>query len=110
MAVLWVMTTVVAPTSSLPRAMAERTSFPVSTSSPPVGSSQRRASGRFTMARATATRCCSPVCRMHGARGGAPTGKANGNYRTGEYTAEVLETKRLIRALTRQVKKLAALA
>jgi len=47
---------------------------------------------------------------MHGARGGAPTGKANGNYRTGEYTAEVLETKRLIRALTRQAKKLEALA
>ena len=36
MAVEWVMTTVVAPTSSLSRAMAERTSFPVSTSSAPV--------------------------------------------------------------------------
>jgi len=35
---------------------------------------------------------------------------ANGNYRTGEYTADVLETKRLIRALTRQAKKLEALA
>jgi hypothetical protein len=50
------------------------------------------------------------VCRMHGACGGAPKGEANGNYRTGEYTGEVLETERLIRALTRQAKKLKALA
>jgi hypothetical protein len=47
---------------------------------------------------------------MHGACGGAPKGEANGNYRTGEYTGEVLETERLIRALTRQAKKLKALA
>lgn len=39
-------------------------------------------------------RCKSPavngweVCRMHGARGGAPQGKPNGNYRGGYYTKE----------------------
>ena len=27
-----------------------------------------------------------PVCRFHGARGGAPKGKANGMYRHGLYT------------------------
>jgi len=26
------------------------------------------------------------VCRMHGARGGAPEGKSNGNYRHGQAT------------------------
>src|SRR5215204_3805015 len=31
------------------------------------------------------------VCRMHGARGGAPKAEANGNYKTGEHTAEVHE-------------------
>ena len=30
---------------------------------------------------------------MHGARGGAPEGKANGNYKTGEHTAEVRENR-----------------
>src|SRR5215207_7935663 len=33
------------------------------------------------------------VCRMHGARGGAPKGKANGNYKTGEHTAELRSEK-----------------
>ena len=39
-------------------------------------------------------RCKAPavkgfhVCRMHGARGGAPKGKPNGNYGTGYYTHE----------------------
>ena len=41
------------------------------------------------------------VCRMHGARGGAPKGKANGNYKTGQYTAELLNAVRLVRALAR---------
>ncbi len=30
------------------------------------------------------------VCRFHGARGGAPKGKANGAYRHGLYTAEAI--------------------
>jgi hypothetical protein len=38
---------------------------------------------------------------MHGARGGAPKGKANGNYKTGQYTAELLNAVRLVRALAR---------
>ena len=30
------------------------------------------------------------VCRMHGARGGAPSGKGNGNYRHGTRTKEAI--------------------
>src|SRR5829696_84330 len=59
----------------------------------PPGLRQRRdASGK---------RCRSPavrgwaVCRMHGARGGAPKGEANGNYKTGEHTAELREARGL---------------
>src|SRR5215213_656456 len=44
------------------------------------------------------------VCRMHGARGGAPKGKANGNYKTGEHTAELREARRLVRAILRRTK------
>src|SRR5215207_1047530 len=49
----------------------------------------------------TGKRCRSPavrgwaVCRMHGARGGAPKGEANGNYKTGEHTAELREARGL---------------
>ena len=53
--------------------------------------------------------CQSPAvsgkrrCRMHGgAKGsGAPTGKRNGNYRHGRYTAESVSSLRLIRAWAR---------
>jgi hypothetical protein len=31
------------------------------------------------------------VCRMHGARGGAPEGKSNGNYRYGARSKEIIE-------------------
>ena len=82
--------------------------------------SSKLAMHRATRCRARSKRtgkpCRSPavrgwaVCRMHGARGGAPKGKRNGNYRTGEYSAEVLETKRIIRALTRKAKELEAMA
>jgi len=50
-------------------------------------------------------RCQAPavrgyqVCRMHGAGGGAPTGEANGSYRHGRRTQEVIETLRLCRVL-----------
>ncbi len=37
--------------------------------------------------RAPAVRGCR-VCRMHGARGGAPTGERNGNYRDGTRTKD----------------------
>jgi hypothetical protein len=48
-------------------------------------------------------RCRSPavngwkVCRMHGARGGAPPGKPNGNYRNGYYTQETKANQREFR-------------
>src|SRR5215207_9620905 len=60
----------------------------------------------------TGKRCRSPavrgwaVCRMHGARGGAPKAEANGNYKTGEHTAEVREARRLVRAILCRVKVL----
>ena len=51
-------------------------------------------------------RCCGApaergksVCRFHGARGGAPKGKANGAYRHGLFTAEALKERRLLAAL-----------
>ena len=48
----------------------------------------------------------SRVCRMHGARGGAPTGERNGRYRTGLFTAEMRELRRIIRDLTRAARDL----
>jgi len=41
------------------------------------------------------------VCRMHGAHGGAPSGKANGNYRHGNRTQEAMEANAAVRVLTR---------
>ena len=38
-----------------------------------------------------------PRCRMHGARAGAPTGKANGRFRTGLWTQELRDARRLVR-------------
>lgn len=37
------------------------------------------------------------VCRMHGAGGGAPKGKANGNYRHGFSSQESVDARRLLR-------------
>ena len=39
------------------------------------------------------------VCRFHGARGGAPKGKANGAYKHGLCTAEAVEERRWMREL-----------
>ena len=53
----------------------------------------------------TGKACRSPavkgwtVCRMHGARGGAPEGKRNGAYRHGEHTKEAIAEKQRLRAL-----------
>lgn len=53
-------------------------------------------------AKTTGQRCKAPavngwaVCRMHGAGGGAPMGKANGAWRHGGRTLEAIETRRLI--------------
>jgi hypothetical protein len=38
------------------------------------------------------------VCRLHGARGGAPEGRKNGNYKNGYRSKKVLETIRLVKA------------
>jgi hypothetical protein len=41
------------------------------------------------------------VCRMHGARGGAPQGKRNGNFRHGGRTKEAISSSRYINELAR---------
>jgi hypothetical protein len=41
------------------------------------------------------------VCRMHGARGGAPEGKGNGNFRHGGRTKEAISASRYVNALAR---------
>ncbi len=54
--------------------------------------------------RAPAVRGCH-VCRKHGARGGAPTGKQNGNYRHGTRTKKALQAVRLVNLLSRLARK-----
>ena len=49
------------------------------------------------------------VCRFHGARGGGPFGKANGAYRTGAHTNELVEMRRQLAALVRESREAAAL-
>jgi hypothetical protein len=55
----------------------------------------------------TGLRCRSPavngyrVCRMHGAGGGAPTGKRNGNYRHGARTKETIQAVGYVNLLSR---------
>jgi hypothetical protein len=59
----------------------------------------------------TGLRCRSPavngyrVCRMHGAGGGAPTGKLNGNYRHGTRTKEAIQAVRYVNLLSRLARK-----
>jgi glucans biosynthesis protein len=53
--------------------------------------------------RAPAVRGCR-VCRMHGARGGAPAGKRNGCYRHGARTKEAMAAVRYVNALARLVR------
>jgi hypothetical protein len=53
----------------------------------------------------TGKRCRAPavrgwkVCRMHGARGGAPKGTRNGNYRHGTRTKEMRDLRKFLRSL-----------
>ncbi len=61
------------------------------------------------MSKRSGKRCQSPAvqgrrtCRMHGGTSsGAPTGKRNGNYRSGVWTKEWLELRRKVTALLRQ--------
>ena len=62
----------------------------------------------------TRERCKAPalggwtVCRFHGARGGAPKGKANGAYKHGLHTKEVREERQLLSNLLRQSRKVMA--
>jgi len=42
------------------------------------------------------------VCRMHGARGGAPEGKQNGNFRHGDRTKESIQAVSYINSLSRE--------
>ena len=59
----------------------------------------------------TGNRCGAPavrgcrVCRMHGAGGGAPTGKRNGKHRHGMRTKEATEAVRLVNLLSRFARK-----
>jgi hypothetical protein len=56
-------------------------------------------------AKTTGCRCKGPavkgwrVCRMHGARGGAPSGPANGMWRHGERSVAAQRTRQEIQAL-----------
>ncbi|WP_149762092.1 hypothetical protein [Neomesorhizobium albiziae] len=48
------------------------------------------------------------VCRMHGARSGAPTGEKHGRYVHGLRTKEAVAAKREVRELLRSVRDLLA--
>ena len=58
----------------------------------------------------TRSRCKAPavtgwtVCRFHGAGGGGPKGKRNGNFRHGLATRERIEERRALAALLREVR------
>ena len=60
MSALCVISSVVVPSVSFAVTSASSTRMPVATSSAPVGSSHSSTVGRLAMARAMATRCCSP--------------------------------------------------
>ena len=47
-----------------------------------------------------------PVCRLHGGKGGGPTGERSGAYRTGRYTAEAKAARQAARALLRELRRL----
>lgn len=57
-------------------------------------------------------RCKSPavrgweVCRMHGARSGAPKGERNGKFETGLHTAEAKENAKALRRCLRTIRAL----
>ena len=48
------------------------------------------------------------VCRMHGARAGAPSGTGNGRYRHGQFTCKAIETRVAVAALIRLARASAA--
>ena len=81
----------------------------------PIDPSQRlrNAPRCAAMAKSTQQRCKCPskqgwnVCRLHGAGGGAPRGKAHPNYRHGLRTAEMTELRKLISLLRTGVSQIA---
>lgn len=64
-------------------------------------------------AKTTGCRCKGPavkgwsVCRMHGARGGAPVGPANGRWRHGNRTSEAETMRRELAELVREAREAA---
>jgi hypothetical protein len=67
------------------------------------------------MSKRTKQRCGAPaergkhVCRFHGARAGAPSGTANGQYKHGQYSQEAIQVRRSISALLSASRKQIAL-
>ncbi len=63
----------------------------------------------------TGERCKAPavrgwtVCRFHGARGGGPRGNANGAYKHGLYTAEMIEERRRFSEIVRESREFLAM-
>lgn len=64
-------------------------------------------------AKTTGCRCKAPavkgwqVCRMHGARGGAPFGPANGRWRHGDRTKASEDMRRAMAQLVREARETA---
>jgi hypothetical protein len=60
----------------------------------------------------TGQRCKAPavrgwkVCRFHGARGGAPKGKANGAWKHGHYSEEAKAERLLVKLLLKETSSL----
>ena len=88
----------------------EKTANPMQTASKPMPMHlSKRCKAK---SKRSGVRCKSPavtgwnVCRMHGARGGAPEGKGNGNYRHGLKSKEAAREGREMRALLRAVREL----
>jgi hypothetical protein len=60
------------------------------------------------------TACKAPAirgrraCRLHGGKGGAPTGERNGAYKTGRYTAEAKAERRELWAMLRALREVMA--
>ena len=65
------------------------------------------------MAKSTRTTCQAPavngwsVCRMHGARGGAPSGSANGRWTGGGRTQDLERLRRAVATVARLARDLA---
>ena len=47
-----------------------------------------------------------PVCRLHGGKGGGPSGERNGAYQTGRYSAEAKAERRATKVLLTELRRL----